>query len=112
MNLQLDRLSGTVGGTIGFGRVRGGVLAPMARRNSVRNSSLGVSAEPQKSPGRIGGTPKVLSKEMASDSRGADRRLRRIKGNSLVQEEKVHLAQREAFRFLCTILMIPLDSGW
>ena len=92
--------------------MRGGVLAPMACWISVRNSSLGVSAEPQKSRGRIGGTPKVLSKlEMASDSQGANRRPRRIHGNSLVQEEEVHLARREAFRFLCTLSMIPLDLG-
>ena len=75
---------------------------------------LGVSAEPQKSPGRIGGTLKVCLKlEMASDSQGADRRPRRINGNLLVQKKEVHLARsREAFRFLCPLSMIPLDSRW
>ena len=96
-----------------FGRVRGDVLAPMACWNWMRNFRFGVSAEPQKSPGRIGRTPKVLSKlKMASDSRGADRRSRRIKGSSLVQEEEFHLACKEAFRFLCILSMIPLDLGW
>ena len=96
-----------------MGSVRGGVLAPMARWKSVRNSWFGVSTEPQKSPGRISGTPNVRSKlEMASDSQGADQRPRRINGNSLVQEEEeVHLARREAFRFLCTRSIIPFDSG-
>ena len=84
----------------------------MACWNSSRNSWFGVSAELQKSPGKIGGTPKVLSKlEMDSDSLGADRRPSKIKGSSLVQVEDVQFAQREAFKFLCTHSIIPFDSG-
>ena len=63
---------------------------PRACWNCSRNWWFGVSAELQKSPGRMGGTPKVLSKlEMESDSLGADRRPSRIKGSSLVQVEEL-----------------------
>ena len=60
--MQVARSSGTAGVTDGFGSVRGGLLATMAHWNSVRKSWFGVSADPQKSPGRIGEILKVRSK--------------------------------------------------
>ena len=95
-----------------MGSVRGGVLALMACWNLVRNSWFGVSADPQKSSGRIGGTLKVrLKLETASNPRGADPRPKRMMGSSLVQEADWHLAWREAFSVLWTRSIIPFDSG-
>ena len=52
--------------------------------NGMSKSWFGVSADPPNSPGRIGGTPKVCSKlKTASDSRGADRRPRSMRGSLL-----------------------------
>ena len=75
-NLQEARSGGTAGTDDRLGVVRGAERDSSVRWNQDKNSSFGVSAELQNSPGSIGGSPKVRSKvEIESVSRGADRRL-------------------------------------